>query len=148
MIQGGVSIFASSNATANPTHNASRCVAMSRLRQFLAGCSTGCGVSLPTGSSSTSNPFLLSALIEKQRPSHTLSVPSLYALLLEQAASRRLDSLQTIIVAGERCPQELVERHWLYYLLHSQRANALKLILYHRGDRRIIIINVPWYLSS
>lgn len=60
------------------------------------------------------DPFLLSALIEKQRPSHTLSVPSLYALLLEQAASRRLDSLQTIIVAGEPCPQELVERHWLW----------------------------------
>jgi hypothetical protein len=43
---------------------------------------------------------------------------------------------------------ELVERRWLYYLLHSQRATALKLILYHKGDRRIIVINVPWYLTS
>ena len=43
---------------------------------------------------------------------------------------------------------ELVERRWLYYLLHRQRATALKLILYRKGDRRIIVINVPWYLSS
>ena len=58
------------------------------------------------------DPFLLSDLIEKQRPSHTLCVPSLYGLLLEQAATRQLDSLQTIIVAGERCPKALVEQHF------------------------------------
>lgn len=43
---------------------------------------------------------------------------------------------------------ELVERHWYYYLLHNQRAAALKLILYAKGDRRIIVVNVPWYLRS
>ena len=43
---------------------------------------------------------------------------------------------------------ELVERRWLYYLLHSQRAAAVKLILYRKGNRRIIVINVPWYLSA
>jgi amino acid transporter len=43
---------------------------------------------------------------------------------------------------------ELVERRWLYYFLHSQRATALKLILYRKGDRRIIVLSVPWYLSS
>lgn len=43
---------------------------------------------------------------------------------------------------------ELVERRWLYYLLHSQRATALKLILYRKGDRRIVVINIPWYLSA
>jgi hypothetical protein len=42
---------------------------------------------------------------------------------------------------------ELVERRWLYYLLHSQRATALKVILYRKGDRRIIVINVPWHLK-
>ncbi|MBV9180297.1 MAG: APC family permease [Acidobacteria bacterium] len=41
---------------------------------------------------------------------------------------------------------ELVERRWIYYLLHSQRATALKLILYRKGNGRIIVINVPWYL--
>jgi len=43
---------------------------------------------------------------------------------------------------------ELVERRWYYYLLHNQRATALKLLLYAKGNRRIIVINVPWYLRS
>jgi hypothetical protein len=43
---------------------------------------------------------------------------------------------------------ELVERRWLYYLLHRQRSTALKLILYRKGDRRIIVINIPWYISA
>jgi hypothetical protein len=43
---------------------------------------------------------------------------------------------------------ELVERRWIYSLLHNQRANALKLILYVRGNGRIIVVNVPWYLRS
>jgi hypothetical protein len=38
---------------------------------------------------------------------------------------------------------ELIERRWLYHLLHNQRANALKLMLYLKGNRRIIVINVP-----
>lgn len=43
---------------------------------------------------------------------------------------------------------ELVERRWWYYLLHNQRATALKLMLYIKGNRRIIVINVPWYLPA
>jgi hypothetical protein len=43
---------------------------------------------------------------------------------------------------------ELVERRWYYYLLHNQRATALKIMLYAKGSERIIVINVPWYLRS
>jgi amino acid transporter len=43
---------------------------------------------------------------------------------------------------------ELVEPRWYYYLLHNQRPNALKLLLYLRGNKRIIIIDVPWYLRE
>jgi hypothetical protein len=43
---------------------------------------------------------------------------------------------------------ELIERRWYYYLLHSQRAAALKVLLYAKGNRRIIVINLPWYLRS
>jgi hypothetical protein len=43
---------------------------------------------------------------------------------------------------------EMVERRWLNYLLHNQRATALKLTLYARGNGRIIVINIPWYLRS
>ncbi len=43
---------------------------------------------------------------------------------------------------------ELVERRWINYLLHNQRSTVLKLILYLRGNQRIIVINVPWYLQA
>jgi amino acid transporter len=43
---------------------------------------------------------------------------------------------------------ELVERRWFYHILHNQRGNALKLVLYLKGNRRIIVINVPWYLRA
>jgi hypothetical protein len=42
---------------------------------------------------------------------------------------------------------ELAERRWFYFLLHGQRATALKLIIYRNGDHRTIVIDVPWYLS-
>ncbi len=42
---------------------------------------------------------------------------------------------------------ELVEARWWQYLLHNQRATALKAALYLRGDRSTVVINVPWYLE-
>jgi acyl carrier protein len=50
-------------------------------------------------------------LIARIQVSHLLSLPSLYASLLEQAKPEQLVSLHTVIVAGEPCPRELVERH-------------------------------------
>ncbi len=43
---------------------------------------------------------------------------------------------------------QLVERHWYHYFLHNQRAEWLKALLLLKGNQRIIIINVPWYLSA
>ena len=43
---------------------------------------------------------------------------------------------------------ELVERHWYHHLLHNKRASLLKAVLLLKGDRRIIVINVPWYLET
>lgn len=42
---------------------------------------------------------------------------------------------------------ELVVRHWWENLLHNRRADLLKVILLVRGNRRIIVINIPWYLD-
>jgi amino acid transporter len=42
---------------------------------------------------------------------------------------------------------ELVERHWYLYFLHNQRAAWLKTALLLKGNKRIVIINVPWYLD-
>ncbi|MGH9604637.1 MAG: APC family permease [Terracidiphilus sp.] len=43
---------------------------------------------------------------------------------------------------------ELVVRHWWEGLLHNRRADLLKVILLMRGNRRIIVINIPWYLDK
>jgi len=43
---------------------------------------------------------------------------------------------------------ELVETRWWQHLLHNQQATGLKAALLFRGDRRIVVINVPWYLGE
>jgi len=43
---------------------------------------------------------------------------------------------------------ELVVRHWWENLLHNRRADLLKVILLLRGNRRIVVINIPWYLEQ
>jgi amino acid transporter len=43
---------------------------------------------------------------------------------------------------------ELVEKHWYHNFLHNQRATWLKASLLLKGNRRIVIINVPWYLDD
>lgn len=43
---------------------------------------------------------------------------------------------------------ELVERHWYHYPLHNQRAQLLKALILFKGDQRIILMNVPWYLKE
>jgi amino acid transporter len=43
---------------------------------------------------------------------------------------------------------ELVERHWYHHILHNKRAAVLKGLLLVRGNQRIVVINVPWYLES
>jgi hypothetical protein len=41
---------------------------------------------------------------------------------------------------------ELVVKHWWQTPLHNQRAQLLKLLLLVRGNPRIMVINIPWYL--
>jgi amino acid transporter len=42
---------------------------------------------------------------------------------------------------------ELVESRWYHYLLHNQRASLLKASLLVRGNERVVVINVPWYIK-
>ena len=42
---------------------------------------------------------------------------------------------------------ELVVRHWWESFLHNRRADLLKVMLLLKGNRRIIVINIPWYLD-
>jgi amino acid transporter len=41
---------------------------------------------------------------------------------------------------------ELVVKHWWQAPLHNQRAQLLKVLLLLRGNQRVIVINIPWYL--
>jgi amino acid transporter len=43
---------------------------------------------------------------------------------------------------------EIVERHWYYHMLHNQRGTALKSMLYFKGNGRILVVNVPWYIEA
>ncbi len=42
---------------------------------------------------------------------------------------------------------ELVVSHWWENLMHNRRADLLKVMLLVRGNRRIVVINIPWYIE-
>ena len=43
---------------------------------------------------------------------------------------------------------ELMVRHWWENLMHNRRADLLKVLLMMRGNRNIVVINIPWYLDK
>jgi amino acid transporter len=43
---------------------------------------------------------------------------------------------------------QLVVRHWWHGFLHNRRSDLLKVLLLVRGNRRIVVINIPWYLEK
>lgn len=63
-----------------------------------------------TDAHSVRDPLLLAGLVERERISMLLCVPSLYAELLHLLDPGRHGALRQAIVAGEACPPELVRR--------------------------------------
>ena len=57
-------------------------------------------------------PQLLAEPIASHKISHILTLPSLYDLILEGAEISQLNSLRTVILAGEACPTEVINRHY------------------------------------
>jgi hypothetical protein len=43
---------------------------------------------------------------------------------------------------------EMVERRFHQHFFHNKRASVLKALLLLKGNQRIIVINVPWYLNA
>ncbi len=43
---------------------------------------------------------------------------------------------------------EMVATRWYHYLLHNQTAAIIKAYLLFSGFRRVVVINVPWYLGA
>lgn len=58
------------------------------------------------------DPHQLLRLIREFKVSHLLALPSFYQAILEQASPQDVNSLSTVIVAGEACSPELVQRHY------------------------------------
>jgi amino acid transporter len=83
------------------------------------------------------------------RPPELVVVHSPYRFVIHPilehvlAMERRLTDRMVAVVIPE-----LVERRWYYYFLHNQRGKLLAALLLVRGDRRIVIVNVPWYLDG
>lgn len=53
----------------------------------------------------------LAGLVEEHEVTAMLALPSLHGLMLEHGGAERLRSLNTVIVAGEACTRDLVEKH-------------------------------------
>ena len=43
---------------------------------------------------------------------------------------------------------ELVGHHWWDWVLHRRKASRLRKVLIRRGDHRVVVVTVPWYLED
>ena len=43
---------------------------------------------------------------------------------------------------------EVVSRHWWEKLLHANHAGQLRTALRSRGQRRVVVLSLPWYLQD
>lgn len=76
-------------------------------------------------------------------------LPSPYRLVLTpirdyiiQQADQHPDRQIAVVIP------EKIQQRWYHYVLHNKRATALKALLYFGGNQQIVVMNVPWYLSS
>jgi hypothetical protein len=92
-----------------------------------------------------------------EAPTRRAGLPSPQLVTIQSPYRRLFDPLYHYIMDLKRqhpdqqiavIIPELVERHWWHYLLHNQQGELLKMFLLLHGDRQIVIINVPWYLTE
>ncbi|HEX8616206.1 MAG TPA: APC family permease, partial [Thermoanaerobaculia bacterium] len=67
----------------------------------------------------------------------------LFTPLLEYLDGLRKDRTGMIAVILP----DLVEARWWEYLMHTQRANVLRSLLLLKGNQRVAVVSVPWYLE-
>jgi hypothetical protein len=83
------------------------------------------------------------------KPPELVVLPSPYRLVLNPIlnyvleAERTTPDRQVAVILPE-----LVQRRWFHHLLHNKRAAILKTMLLVKGNARIVVINVPWYLTD
>jgi hypothetical protein len=59
-----------------------------------------------------------------------------------ELATKNPDNIIAVVIP------EMVENRWYHYLLHNQRSSLLKAMLLVKGNERVVVINVPWYLET
>jgi hypothetical protein len=79
-------------------------------------------------------------LVTLQSPYRYILLPVVdYVLSVE----REIDTRKVCVLVPE-----LVVRHWWEGLLHNRRSSLLKMLVLMRGNRRIVVINIPWYMEN
>jgi amino acid transporter len=81
-----------------------------------------------------------------QKP-ELVTIPSTYRFIINPLMDYILDLEQKN--PGRKVAvllPELVVRHWWENALHNQRVQLLKLLLLLKGNQRIVVVNIPWYL--
>jgi hypothetical protein len=76
-----------------------------------------------------------------------VTIPSTYRFIINPLMDYILELEQTN--PGRKVAvllPELVVRHWWENALHNQRVQLLKLLLLLKGNQRIVVVNIPWYL--
>jgi amino acid transporter len=92
-----------------------------------------------------------------EEPTQEAGVATPQLVILSSRYRHILSPIVDYVLDAERtCPNqqiavlvpELVQRHWYHHILHNKRAAVLKALLLLKGNQRIVVINVPWYLES
>jgi amino acid transporter len=89
-------------------------------------------------------------------PTREAGVPSPRLVVISSPYRRLYGPLMELIADLEKAHAdrhiavvvpELVERRWYHFLMHNQTAAFLKGYLFFSGLRRVVVVNVPWYLT-
>ena len=81
------------------------------------------------------------------QPPHVVTMPSPFRFITTPIvryvldAEKREPGGKVMVVVPE-----MVVKRWWQYLLHNHRSTTLKALLLLQGNRRIVVVNVPWYL--
>jgi hypothetical protein len=43
---------------------------------------------------------------------------------------------------------EVIETRWWHHLMQTRKPARLRAALLKRGDRRVVVVNVPWYVED
>jgi amino acid transporter len=92
-----------------------------------------------------------------REPATAAHLPSPKLIIIYSPYRKLYAPLKQVVEDLQRCHPsrdlavivpELVRTRWYHYLLHNQTAALIKAYLLFSGFRRVVVINVPWYLSD